>query len=121
RAAQGPGALPRLLVLPPQPHRRGQPLSVRRLDDDDRDWARRLIAETWGVPVVSPGGVYDDPAALDGLVAEDDAGRRVGLLTHRIAEGRCEIVALVVLEEGRGHGRAWLEAARAGARGGGGQ
>jgi ribosomal protein S18 acetylase RimI-like enzyme len=63
--------------------------------------------------------VYDDPAALDGLVAENDAGRRVGLLTHKIADGRCEIVALVVLEEGRGHGRALMEAARAEARDGG--
>jgi ribosomal protein S18 acetylase RimI-like enzyme len=71
------------------------------------------------VPVVSPAGVYDDPASLDGLVAEDDDGRPVGLLTHKIADGRCEIVALVVLEEGRGHGRALMEAARAEARDGG--
>jgi ribosomal protein S18 acetylase RimI-like enzyme len=63
--------------------------------------------------------VYEDPGALDGFVAEDDAGRPVGLLTHKIADGRCEIVALVVQEEGHGHGRALMEAARAEARDGG--
>ena len=91
-------------------------MTVRSLADGDRDWARKLIAETWGVPVVSPGGVYEDPAGLDGFVAEDADGRRVGLLTHRVADGRCEVVGLVVLEEGRGHGRALMEAARAAAR-----
>jgi ribosomal protein S18 acetylase RimI-like enzyme len=60
--------------------------------------------------------VYDDPAALDGVVAEGDDGRPVGLLMHRVAEGRCEVVALVVREEGKGHGRALMEAARAAGR-----
>ena len=65
----------------------------------------------WGLPVVSPSGVYDDPVGLDGFVAEV-GGEPVGLLLHRIDEGRCEIVALVVREQRRGHGRALMEAAR---------
>jgi ribosomal protein S18 acetylase RimI-like enzyme len=91
-------------------------VAVRPLADGDREWARRLVADTWGAPVVSPGGVYNDPASLDGFVAENDEGRPVGLLTHRVADGRCEIVALVVLERGKGHGRALMEATRAEAR-----
>jgi ribosomal protein S18 acetylase RimI-like enzyme len=86
-------------------------VAVRPLTDADRGWARSLVADTWGVPVVSPGGVYDDPAGFDGFVAEDD-GHPVGLLLHRIDDGRCEVVALVVREEGKGHGRALMEAAR---------
>ena len=86
-------------------------MAVRPLTEADRAWARGLVADTWGVPVVSPSGVYDDPAVLEGFVAED-AGRPVGLLLHRIHEGRCEVVALVVRDEGRGHGRALMEAAR---------
>jgi ribosomal protein S18 acetylase RimI-like enzyme len=86
-------------------------VAVRRLEEGDRAWARGLVADTWGVPVVSPSGVYDDPAVLEGFVAEHD-GRPVGLLLHRIFDGRCEVVALVVQEEGRGHGRALMEAAR---------
>lgn len=87
-------------------------MTVRPLTDADRGWARAWIADAWGVPVVSPSGVYDDPAGLDGFVAED-GGRPVGLLLHRIADGRCEVVALVVREERKGHGRALMEAARA--------
>jgi ribosomal protein S18 acetylase RimI-like enzyme len=86
-------------------------VSVRPLTEADRPWARRLIAETWGVPVVSPSGVYDDPAAFEGFVA-DDGGHPVGLLLHRIDDGRCEVVALVVQEQRKGHGRALMEAAR---------
>jgi GNAT superfamily N-acetyltransferase len=89
-------------------------VAIRPLTDGDRDWARAWVTETWGLPVVSTGGVYDDPAGMDGFVAEED-GRPVGLLLHRIDEGRCEVVALVVRERRHGHGRALMEAARAAA------
>jgi GNAT superfamily N-acetyltransferase len=89
-------------------------VAVRPLNEDDREWAREWITETWGLPIVSPRGVYDDPVGMDGLVAEED-GRPVGLLLHRIDEGRCEVVALVVREQRRGHGRALMQAARAAA------
>ena len=88
---------------------------VRPLADADRAWARAWVSEEWGLPVVSPSGVYDDPAAMDGFVAEED-GRPVGLLLDRIDEGRCEVVALLVREQRKGHGRALMEAARAAAQ-----
>jgi GNAT superfamily N-acetyltransferase len=90
-------------------------VTVRPLTDADRDWARAWVTEEWGLPVVSPSGVYDDPAGLEGFVAEH-GGRPAGLLLHRIADGRCEVVALVVRERRRGHGRALMEAARAAAQ-----
>jgi ribosomal protein S18 acetylase RimI-like enzyme len=90
-------------------------LAVRPLTDADRDWARAWVTEEWGLPVVSPSGVYDDPAALDGFVAEDD-GRPVGLLLHKIDGGRCEVSVLVVREQRKGHGRALMEAARTAAQ-----
>ena len=90
-------------------------MTVRPLADADRGWARAWLTEEWGLPVVSPSGVYDDPAAMDGFVAEED-GRPVGLLLDRIDEGRCEVVALVVREQRKGHGRALMEAARSAAQ-----
>jgi len=90
-------------------------VTVRPLTDADREWARSWILETWGVPVVSPSGVYADPVAMDGFVAEDE-GRPVGLLLHRFEGGRCEVVALVVRAQRKGHGRALMEAARAAAQ-----
>jgi ribosomal protein S18 acetylase RimI-like enzyme len=86
-------------------------VAVRPLTDADRGWARAWITEEWGLPVVSPSGVYDDPSGLDGFVIED-GGRPVGLLLDKIADGRCEVVALVVREQRKGHGRALMEAAR---------
>jgi ribosomal protein S18 acetylase RimI-like enzyme len=90
-------------------------LTVRPLTDDDRVWARVWLADEWGLPVVSPSGIYDDPAGLEGFVAEDDNGP-AGLLLHRIDDGRCEVVALVVRQRRKGHGRALMEAARAAAQ-----
>ena len=87
-------------------------MTVKPLTDADREWARSWILETWGLPVVSPSGVYDDPVAMDGFVAEEE-GRPVGLLLHRFEAGRCEVVALVVREQRNGHGRALMEAVRA--------
>jgi ribosomal protein S18 acetylase RimI-like enzyme len=60
-------------------------VAVRPLTDADRAWARAWI--------------------------EDD-GHPAGLLLHRIDEGRCEVVALVVRERRKGYGRALMEAAR---------
>jgi GNAT superfamily N-acetyltransferase len=86
-------------------------VAVRPLTEADRAWARVWIADEWGLPVVSPSGIYDDPAGLEGFVAEDD-GRPAGLLLHRIDEGRGEVVALVVRVRRKGYGRALMEAAR---------
>jgi len=87
-------------------------MAVRELSDADRAWARLLIDEVWGLPVVSVSGVHDDPGALPGFVAEGDDGEPVGLLTYRVDEVGCEVVVLLVTEEGRGHGRALMEAVR---------
>ena len=88
-------------------------MTVRPLTEADRVWARVWIADEWGLPVVSPSGVYDDPAGLEGFVAEDDdEGEPAGLLLHRIEGGRCEIVAIVVRQQRKGHGRALMSKAR---------
>lgn len=63
---------------------------------------------------MSTSGIYDDPVGFEGFVAEDDGGP-AGLLLHRIDEGRCEVVALIVRQKRKGHGRALMEAARAAA------
>ncbi len=87
-------------------------MRVRPLGDDDRAWARALISDTWGVPVVSITRSYDDPAALTGFVADDD-GRRVGLATYRaLPPDECEVVTLIAVERRRGIGRKLLEVVR---------
>ena len=85
-------------------------LTVRPLGDDERAWARQLISDEWGVPVVSISGSYEDPAALTGFVAEDE-GRCVGLATYRAQPpDECEVVTLIATERRRGIGRMLLKA-----------
>ena len=82
---------------------------IRPIDDADRDWVSRVIADQWGLPVVSISG-YHDPSQLDGLVAGDNS-ERLGLLTYRFTDDGCEVVTLNSLWEGRGIGGFLLDTA----------
>lgn len=85
-------------------------MRVRPLGEDDRNWLRGLIAQEWGIPVVSISGAYD-PINLAGFVAlEDD--RPIGVVTYRMTDEQCEIVTLNSLEENKGVGTALLKAVR---------
>ena len=88
-------------------------MTVRALADADRPWLRSMVASAWGLPVVSTSGAHD-PSELPGFVAEE-AGRPVGAVTYRIADGECEVVTLNSAVENRGHGSALLDAVRAAA------
>jgi GNAT superfamily N-acetyltransferase len=87
-------------------------VTVRPLEEEDRAWARALISDTWGVPVVSLSRSYEDPAELTGFVAEDEGARRVGMATYRAEPDECEVVTLIAVERRRGVGRMLLEAVR---------
>lgn len=89
-------------------------LTLRPLADTDRAWLRGIVAAEWGLPVVSPAGVHDDPSRLEGLVAEV-GGERAGAVTYEIVGDECEVVTLDSLVPGRGVGRALMEAVRAAA------
>ncbi len=56
-------------------------------------------------------GVLIDASVLPGFVATDGE-RPVGLLTYDAAHDECEVVAIISAEEGRGIGRALMDAAR---------
>lgn len=86
---------------------------VRPLQDADRGWARSMLLERWGSERMAVHGVLYEPAELEGFVAEDDAGARVGLLTYHRTRGACEIVTLDALAEGQGVGTALVDAAAA--------
>lgn len=90
----------------------GSTLRVRPLDPVDGAWVEELVRERWGDAFVVVHGETYRPAELPGFCAES-AGRRLGLVTLRLSDSSCEVVTLDSLEEGRGVGRALLEAARA--------
>ena len=87
-------------------------IEVRALTQDDAAWAAAVHERTWGgTAVVARLGELIDPRGLPGFVALLD-GERAGLLNYDIKDDRMEVVTLVSLREGRGVGRALLDAAR---------
>ena len=78
---------------------------VRPLDDDDREWAKRLLEESWGSANIVTRGRLVDASRLPGFVAAAGSGDRLGLLTYEERNGQCEIVTLNSLQRGIGIGR----------------
>jgi ribosomal protein S18 acetylase RimI-like enzyme len=117
-------AEPRLAVLkladpsrpsvPSRAFRQTHPLvvvEVRRVTDEDREWTTAYHATTWGGPLVARRGQLVDTSHLAALVALLD-GERAGLLAYAIRGEECEVVTLATSSEGRGVGRALLDAIR---------
>jgi tRNA pseudouridine38-40 synthase len=89
----------------------GPGIEVRPLTDGDRAWSLQVESDTWGVPVVARLGELVDPTGLPGFIALLD-GEPVGLATYAIRGEDCELVTIRSLRQGRGVGRALLDAAR---------
>jgi GNAT superfamily N-acetyltransferase len=79
--------------------------------ENDRAWAVRVETESWGIPVVARLGELVDPTGLPGFVALLD-GQPAGLVTYAVRGDECEVVTIRSLREGRGVGRALLDAVR---------
>jgi ribosomal protein S18 acetylase RimI-like enzyme len=87
---------------------------VRPLSESDRPWAVQVESETWSTPVVARLGELIDPTELPGFVAFLDE-ERAGLASYAVRGEECELVTIRSLREGRGVGRALLDAARSAA------
>jgi ribosomal protein S18 acetylase RimI-like enzyme len=84
---------------------------VRPIQSADGPWVVGRLVDAFGGVVVARKGVLIDASALPGFVATDGK-RPVGLLTHDVADGECEVVAVLSTERGLGVGRALMDAAR---------
>ncbi len=90
-------------------------VSVRPLEDVDRQWAGDQIARQWGARmIISKGKVYY-PDQLPGFVAFQ-TGERAGLATYNIEDGDCELVSIQSLRDEHGAGSALLGAVKDAAR-----
>jgi len=83
-------------------------IKIRSLDDNDKEWLKRLIISEWAsIKVVTRGKVhYIDK--LPGYVAIQES-EKVGLITFSISKDECEIITLNSLKENLGFGTALLE------------
>ena len=86
-------------------------IGVRPMERGDRPWVIRRLADAFGDATVARKGVLIDASVLPGFMATE-GGRPVGFLTYDAADGECEVVAIISAEEGRGIGRALMDAAR---------
>lgn len=86
-------------------------IDVRPLADDDRAWAVQVETDSWSKPVVARLGELVDPTQLPGFIAFLD-GQRAGLVSYAVRDEECELVTIRSLLEGRGVGRALLDAVR---------
>ena len=84
---------------------------VRPLDDDDREWVRRVLKESWGSAKIATRGQLVDASGLPGFVAVAGSGDRLGLLTYEERNGECEIVTLNSLQRGMGIGKGLIRKA----------
>lgn len=84
-------------------------IDVRPLTESDRAWAVQGEAESWSTPVVARLGELVDPTQLPGFIALLD-GQRAGLASYAVRGDECELVTIRSLHEGRGVGRALLDA-----------
>jgi len=86
-------------------------IRVRSIERGDRPWVVRRLEDAFGDVTVARKGVLIDASVLPGFVATD-GGRPVGLLTYDVSHGECEVLAVISTEEGRGIGRALMDATR---------
>jgi ribosomal protein S18 acetylase RimI-like enzyme len=87
-----------------------QTVSVRPVEDSDRDWLRETLTQLGQLRIVSRGHLTEDAARLPGLLAER-GGSTVGYALVRVDRGELEVVALQALRRREGIGTALLAAA----------
>jgi ribosomal protein S18 acetylase RimI-like enzyme len=93
---------------------------VRDAADADREEVEAFLDER-GAARVARLGELVDARMHPALVAEDESGRLLGVLTYVVADDRCEVLTVHAADRGRGVGTALLErveriAAEAGCR-----
>jgi GNAT superfamily N-acetyltransferase len=87
-----------------------QLVSVRPVEDPDRDWLRETLAQLGQLRILSRGRLTENVARLQGFVAERE-GAKVGYALTRIVGDELEVVALQALNQWEGIGTALLDAA----------
>lgn len=90
-------------------------LSIRPVEDFDRDWLRKTLTQLGQIRIVSRGRLTEDAATLPGFLAERDE-TKVGYALVRIDKDELEVVALEALTRRQGVGTALLAAVAVEAR-----
>lgn len=82
---------------------------VRAIAPGDRAWIDGFVRVAWGGPTIVSRDHEHAVAALDGFIAQGEDGP-AGLITLFVEGPACEVVTLNSMVEGRGVGRALMQA-----------
>lgn len=88
---------------------------IKAVSDADRPWVLQVMRE-WGADFIVSRGRRLYPARLPGFYAESSRGEKIGLATHEITNGACELVTLDAFVKLSGVGTMLLEKVRDTAR-----
>ena len=86
-------------------------IEIRPVTDQDRAWVLEVF-QGWGADFVISRGRKMYPANLEGFIARDESGFKVGLVTYEIDGEQCEIVTLDAYRKFQGIGTALIEAVK---------
>ncbi len=86
-------------------------MTIRPLEEKDRDWTKALVAGHFGSSRVVSRGVLHEAGDLPGLVAENGE-EPAGLLLYRLEKEQAEVVVVIAVRKRTGAGRALMESFR---------
>lgn len=76
------------------------------LTEDDFNWLIEFVSESWGSTQIVSRGLVHDITKLPILIAKNEKGEPVGILSYYMTDEECEIVVLESLIENQGVGTA---------------
>jgi N-acetylglutamate synthase-like GNAT family acetyltransferase len=78
-------------------------ISYRKIISEDKDWIKKFIQKYWGSEQIVVHKTKYYPSILKGFLAESSE-EKIGLITYKIENKKCEIVTLNSLKENKGIG-----------------
>ncbi len=83
-------------------------IKINMVTEKDKEWVLEIV-RGWGAEFIVTRGRKVYPSEIDAFYAEDENGKRVGLVTYEIIDDQCEIVTLDAFDKFRGVGTALME------------
>jgi N-acetylglutamate synthase-like GNAT family acetyltransferase len=81
--------------------------TIHKITDKDKNWVLEITRQ-WGADFIVSRGRKIYPVEIEGYFAQDNNGKRIGMVTYEVTDNQCEIVTLDAFEKFQGIGTALL-------------
>ncbi len=81
---------------------------IKKTTDKDKEWLLEIV-RGWGADFIVSRGRKIYPTEIESYYAEDDSGKKLGLISFEITGDQCEIVTLDAFEKFKGVGTVLLK------------